>query len=559
MSGVNFFDVTPETVADIGPHVLPEVNGHTVVHPDEWESLETISGHTVPVGERPSILIQPGRVDLLASEGEAAISHTGVEVYQRGRELVRPAQQEVPASKGRMTISAGMAKVSHPGMIDLLSQSADWKRYDARRKKEIAADPPGIVADVILARVGQWTLPTVAGVITTPTIRPDGSILHRPGYDPVTRLYQVVDPGLVPAYIPDQPTGEDAKAALDILDALLDEFPFVAPVDRSVALSAIITPIVRGAVSVAPLHAIRASTAGTGKSYLADTASAIATGRPCPVVAISAKPEETESRLIGLLLAAFPLISLDNVNGELGGDLLCQAVERPTVRVRRLGGSDIFEIESRATFYATGNGLRVKGDMTRRTVICNLDAGVERPEERQFTHSPVDDVIADRGKYVAAALTIVRAYIVAGKPGLLPKLASFEEWSDLVRSALVWLGQPDPVETTNDAREDDPELIQLRDIVTQWDHIVGRGNSKSVKQIVEIANQREVSEFGDPSEYRSPEFRDALLSVAGVRGEIQNKKLGDWLRFIEGRITNGLRVRKAGNDSNTKSVLWKVI
>lgn len=558
MTVVNFFDLTSAD-ATIETPPPEEINGHTVISPEEWESVELADGHTVPVGERPSILIQAGRVDLIASEGEAAISHTGVEVYQRGRELVRPAQQEVPASKGRMTISAGMAKVTHPGMIDLLSQAADWKKFDARRKKEVAADPPGIVADVILARVGQWKLPTVAGVITTPTIRPDGTILHQPGYDPVTRLYQVVDPGLIPAFIPENPTGEDAKAALDILDSLLDEFPFVAPVDRSVALSAIITPIVRGAVSVAPLHAIRASTAGTGKSYLADTASAIATGRPCPVVAISAKPEETESRLIGLLLAAFPLISLDNVNGELGGDLLCQAVERPTVRVRRLGGSDIFEIESRATFYATGNGLRVKGDMTRRTVICNLDAGLERPEERQFNHSPVDDVIADRGKYVAAALTIVRAYIVAGKPGLLPRLASFEEWSDLVRSALVWLGQPDPVETTECARDDDPELIQIRDIVTQWENTIGKDSARTVKQVVEISNLRETSEFGDPAEYRSPEFREALMSVAGVRGEIDNKKLGNWIRSIEGRISNGMRIKRAGVDSHTKHVLWKVM
>jgi putative DNA primase/helicase len=458
-----------------------------------------------------------------------------------------------------MTISAGMAKVTPATMLDLMSQSADWKKFDGRSKKEVAIDPPAVVAGIIVSRVGQWTVPSVAGVITTPTMRPDGTILHQPGYDPVTRLYQVVDPTLIPSYIPDQPTGEDAQAALAVLNELLDEFPFVADVDRSVALSAIITPIVRGAVSVAPLHAIRASTAGTGKSYLADTASAIATGRPCPVIAVSGKPEETESRLVGLLLAAFPLISLDNVNGELGGDLLCQAVERPTVRVRRLGGSDIFEIESRATFYATGNGLRVRGDMTRRTVICNLDAGVERPEERQFTHSPVEDVLADRGRYVAAALTIVRAYIVAGSPGRLPRLASFEEWSDVVRSALVWLGQPDPVETTAEAREDDPDMIQHRDIVTTWADVIGKDSPKTVKQMVEIANQRQSNEYGDPGEYRSSEFRDALLSVASIRGEINKNTLGNYLRAKEGRISNRLRIRKAGEDSHSHGILWKIV
>jgi putative DNA primase/helicase len=85
--------------------------------------------------------------------------------------------------------------------------------------------------------------------------------------------------------------------------------------------------------------------------------------------------KETEKRLVGLLLAGFPIASLDNVNGELGGDLLCQAIERPLIRIRPLGRSDIVEIESRATLFATGNALRGRGDMTRRTLVCDLDAG----------------------------------------------------------------------------------------------------------------------------------------------------------------------------------------
>ena len=53
---------------------------------------------------------------------------------------------------------------------------------------------------------------------------------------------------------------------------------------------------------------------------------------------------------MGLLLAGYPIVSLDNVaTASRGGDLLCQAVERPLVRVRKLGGSDMYEIESRAT------------------------------------------------------------------------------------------------------------------------------------------------------------------------------------------------------------------
>ena len=84
------------------------------------------------------------------------------------------------------------------------------------------------------------------------------------------------------------------------------------------------------------MHIIRAHTAGTGKSYLVVVASTIATGRDCPVITPGRTMEETEKRLGALLLAGVSMISLDNVNGELGGDMLCQVTERPLVRVRIL-------------------------------------------------------------------------------------------------------------------------------------------------------------------------------------------------------------------------------
>ncbi len=66
--------------------------------------------------------------------------------------------------------------------------------------------------------------------------------------------------------IPQRPTRRDALAALDVLEALLTEFPFSEPASHSVALSALITTVIRGALSVAPLHAISAPVAGSGKT-----------------------------------------------------------------------------------------------------------------------------------------------------------------------------------------------------------------------------------------------------------------------------------------------------
>ena len=85
------------------------------------------------------------------------------------------------------------------------------------------------------------------------------------------------------------------------------------------------------------MHAVDAPEAGTGKSYLIDIASVIATGEIAPVIAAGRNEEETEKRLAAELMTGQPIISIDNLNGDLGGDFICQAIERPTIKPRILG------------------------------------------------------------------------------------------------------------------------------------------------------------------------------------------------------------------------------
>src|ERR1035438_161575 len=96
-------------------------------------------------------------------------------------------------------------------------------------------------------------------------------------------------------------------------------------------------------------------------------------GRPT-----GASEEETEKRLGAAMLAGQPLISIDNISGELGGDALCQIIERPVVEIRVLGRSDRVRIEARGTsLYATGNNFVVVADVCRRVITTNLDPADE--------------------------------------------------------------------------------------------------------------------------------------------------------------------------------------
>jgi putative DNA primase/helicase len=358
-------------------------------------------------------------------------------------------------------------------------------------------------------------------VLATPTIRPDGTLLLEEGYDVATKLYISALPKL--PEIPELLTRDDAVAAGKTLETLLTEFPFANETSRSVALSGMISTICRGGFTVAPLHAITAPTPGSGKSYLVDVISTLAIGSQAPVFSWSPNMDENEKRIDGALLEGSAIIAIDNVSTEFGGDKICQAIERPLLSVRRLGSSDPIEVINRSAILANGNNITLKGDITRRSLLANLDPKMERPEHRQFKHSPIEMILMDRGTYLTAALVIVAAYKQAGSPDLLPRLASFEGWSDMVRSALVWIGYVDPVNSMRTIIDDDPEHQIRHEFCAAWAE--SKLEPLTVDEIISALDVKD-----------NLRFREAVAEVATVAGKIDKDALSKFLRSIKGRV-----------------------
>jgi hypothetical protein len=529
---------------------------------DEPETSDT--SEAIPDSDLPIIEIKDGQLSALATRAELMLIEAGVQVYQRGGTLVRPIIETVDASRGRKTKVAQLRMLDAVYMRDLMGRHATWVKFDGRTKRMSLTNPPPETAATVMARAGDWHFKSIAGVISTPTMRPDGSLLMDRGYDEVTGLL-LVEPPLMPA-IPDQPTRENALAALKLLEGLPVGFPFVDDVAKAVALSAVISAVARGAFPVLPMHASRAPTAGSGKSFLFDTVAAIAIGQLMPVMSTGPDTAEMEKRLGAAMMAGQPLINIDNISG----DALCQIIERPVVEIRVLGRSERVRIEARGTStFATGNNFVVVGDLCRRVLTINLDSGMERPEFRQFDFDPVERVLANRGAYIAAALTICRAYVVAGRPGLAPRLASFEGWSDLVRSALVWLGKADPVQSMEIARAEDPERAELSALLEAWAQVIGIGSGSRVRLADAImkgmstvrAGPVAFGEMPKAMEPTYPELYAALEAMAfkdtGKRGQKPDARmLGNYLRRFKGTIVNGKRFAMKPDDK--KGAEWWV-
>jgi putative DNA primase/helicase len=484
--------------------------------------------------DRPVIPVIPGLRHQAADAGIAALR--GGHIYQRGPALVRCATVQAKNSHAETVHTPGIVNITQPYLERELGRAAGWNRPTKTGKKRIV-DPPHDVAAQIISMQGLWPFPVLRGVIGTPTLRPDGTLLLVEGYDELTGYYLLAPP-IMPA-IPDEPGKDDARKALAELKELIVEFPFVGQPSRSVGLSCLMTPVLRAAMPVAPCHAATAPEAGTGKSYLFDTAAMVATGDLCPVVSMSkGSAEEREKRLIGCALSGHPIISLDNLTVALEGDFLCQLSERPRLLPRPLGTSEMTAIPNSFTVFANGHNLVVAADMAaRRTIVAELDANVEDTTKRTFqSPSPTQKIAANRGKYVAAALTMARAYVVAGCPDVLT-LPSYDAWSRYVRSPLIWLGEADPIDTMGTARDDDPLRSERIRVFAAWTATLGCTNAHGWR----TAELIKAALTSSPSE-----FRDALIEIAPAQrpggSPIDADRLGYWLRGTKGAIAGGYKL-----------------
>lgn len=491
-------------------------------------------------GERVALEFNETRPDLAVRRAADALLDAGVPLYRRlGRLVWLRDSASKDWERKPLTVKRFVDEGLKENLRDELSRLTDWR---GRNGKAIPVPPPVYNSMPELA----WKLdrvPEVEGLFMAPTLRPDGTVLDREGYDAATRLL-LVDLPRMPR-LPVQPTKAEAETALALLKELLREFPFREEADQAVALALILSTVVRGALAHIPLTLIQAPEKGSGKSFLIDIANVIATGQRCSVVAARSEVEKWERQIALSVAGGDPIVSLDNFNGELKSDLLAQLVTQTKVKALLPYGRDMVELECRSVLSVNGNGVSVADDLGRRVVLCRLDAGMERPWEREFESRPLDAIGRDRGRYIAAVLTVVRAYLAAGEPVELEPLNGFEEWSRFVRGPLVWLGETDPATTQGTAIRDDAGQQSLGNVFAAMAEGCGTGE----------ANARTFTEMlGDAPDGRSEAWagmQEAFEDAVAPK-PLTPSSLGYALRKAANRVIGGHRLRNRINRVGTK-------
>jgi hypothetical protein len=369
-------------------------------------------------------------------------------------------------------------------------------------------------------------------------------------------------PAVAPA-----PTLEDARESAERLLGIVQDFPFKKG-HEAAWLAALLTPMARFLIDgPCPLFMLEANTSGAGKSKLCDIIALVNTGREMTRTGYYHDPIEMDKQITATALAGDRIVLFDNLDngGRLGNSSLDRALTARTYRGRVLGKSEMTsDLDMTCVFFVTGNNLALCGDVVRRIIPCRLESPMERPEERSnFAVKSCrcgcgGDLLAHvkrhRGELVVAALTILRAFLLARKPdpGLTPM--DFDAWASLVRNAVHWSTGIDPAMGRKDLRDAEPDRDLEAAFVEGW-YEVQRGEDvggMTSAQLIEILKQPE----------NQGRFKMIRAAIAGMWSKLKPDELpssgmiGMKLQKVRGKPFGDKRIDVVGEEHRSK--LWAV-
>jgi RepB DNA-primase from phage plasmid len=510
-------------------------------HRDKYhirELLEVLGVCKAEARHKPVIRVVAGDLHRVVDAAEKELANRGRH-YQAGGLIVSISTD--PASG-----DPSIVPTSLPALTRELSVAATWEKYDGRAQHWVRCDPPARHAGILFDAQTYRYLPSLAGVARQPYFREqDGELIRQPGYDKTAHRFGVFDARHF--VIPD-PTPDEARAALALLEELLTEFHFVAPTDKAAALAAIFTAVVRAALPHAPAFHVRAPVFGSGKTYLCELIGAFAGPGGNAKVSYPTTSEEATKVILSLLLTSPACVEFDDMDTDWHPHgVIKRMLTAEEITDRILGVSKTATVSTRTLFLGSGNNVGPVRDLLRRVLTIHLDPRCATPATMTYKGSPVDKVRQRRGVYVAAVLTIIEAWRRAGSPrARADSIVTFNgAWSDYCRYPLMWLGHPDPATALLEQVRRDPDGDALCGLMTEW-HAVFGSTPTTVRKAVDTATCSQ------------PNLLDAMreLPVAERSGEINPSKLGWLLKKNANRIVGGFEFQQAEADGRTA---WSVV
>lgn len=412
---------------------------------------------------------------------------------------------------------------------------------------------PERVGRQIVARGAWFGIPALKGIVTTPVMTQAG-LLQTPGYDVKSGVFYKKTIDVEP--VNESAGRQEAAEALARLKELVVDFPFLSPAHRSNWLAALLTLVARHAIDgPVPLFLVDGNQPGIGKSLLVNLASTIAYGQVCNNGPLSDENEEVAKLLLSIACQGYGAYCFDNLKN--GADFGCAALDAVltgrSVSGRILGQSKVADAELDTVFFATGNrvGISKESDSFRRVAIISLQSKSEDPKSRTNFRFGCDSALLNhalshRASLLRDCLTILQAGRNATDLPTIKGWGSYSAFSEVVRRPLVWLGEPDPIESREDVVMYNEDAEELQAVVNGLVFSMGEGVYKTAGEIYH--DLRANSDAGDDIcklavDALAPEhFREPAKAVGKrLKTRFRDRPIGGyWIKSKKDGVKNQL-------------------
>jgi hypothetical protein len=285
-------------------------------------------------------------------------------------------------------------------------------------------------------RVERSRLSTIKLFTHNPVYTDDWRLVA-PGYDAQSGIYYA-GPAVA------------VRDGTEYLDALLQDFCFKSPADRTNYLGMLLTAIlVPRFIGSKPAALFNGNQPELGKSILAQIIAILRDGQAAETASYNPNDEEFEKRLGTIVRRGATTIIIDNAkaqgrNPRIESACLERSITDPILSFRLLGQSASIRAENSHIFCITANTPDVSRDLVTRSVVINL-YHEGNPENREFSIADVEGYAQEhRLELLGELIAMVERWKASGMP--MAKVHSrFNKrgWGNVVGGILHACGEPD--------------------------------------------------------------------------------------------------------------------
>lgn len=379
-----------------------------------------------------------------------------------------------------------------------LRKVAEWKQGEA------VVDPfPNVVRDMLAeGDLESKGLPALLTVSRAPKFSETGELVLEPGYHPGLKSFYQPGAGLVVPPVSASPTGEEVERAKElILGDLLEGFAFREGADgddkpaeggtpserrrlygaasRANALALFLLPFCRAMINGAtPFHLVNKRQPREGASLFTRLFGIVVAGAPLGTTTY-VDTQELRKKITSYQMVGAEVFILDNLEGTVEGAELCSPITGDKRDDRVLGSNEVASAVIRWVWLGNGNNVQMSSEMAKRTCLITIDSGLAEPERRDdFKHADIEQWAREnRGELIWAVLTIIQAWIVAGKPkdmGL--RFGGFDDWYRTMHGIMKVIGVDGFMGNREDLTSEgtDSEKGEIVRFLTAWQRRYGQ-------------------------------------------------------------------------------------